>query len=533
MTIKTTFIPLLFASSLVPLSAHAGQECLQQIYTSGSLDVGSSAADIATGDLDQDGDLDTLVAGASGLWLFENQAGLGFSTTKLNVGSRPLNVALGDMDGDGDLDALVALGGTLQITPEGYNYYAQDGVRLLTNDGAGHFTGGALFEFPGFFDSSPVAAFLEDLDGDGDLDAAVALRQYTPDSLHFSGGLWVFTGNGAGAITPQPIHMLPTTATEVCMADFDGDGHLDFADLGGTSSISPTIQFAYGVGDGTFVNGGPSLGGGIYAGGIVAGDWDGDGDADLATGYKYGLTTFINDGSGSFPTVGQSLTNLGYYLRGLSTGDIDGDGSPDLLAVSGGSSAARMLVNNGGGSFALATSLPTSSQVYASHLADTNGDGLDDPWTADLTTGSVNWSISQCVVVRYGDAKLNSLGCLPTMGKVGSPAIGGSGLTLRADNEVIDQPGVMIVGPGPADVPFLAGTLLVGGPWAFIPVTASHGSGDPGTCDGAVSLTVGTATLASLGVGTRLHVQVLGLDPLQADGTSASLSDGLWFEVIP
>jgi len=42
---------------------------------------------------------------------------------------------------------------------------------------------------------------------------------------------------------------------------------------------------------------------------------------------------------------------------------------------------------------------------------------------------------------------------------------------------------------------------------------------------------VSAANLELLGAGTRVFLQVWSADPGQADGTHASLTDGLWFEV--
>ena len=70
-------------------------------------------------------------------------------------------------------------------------------------------------------------------------------------------------------------------------------------------------------------------------------------------------------------------------------------------------------------------------------------------------------------------------------------------------------------------------------PWILIPAATSAGSGDPLLSDATVSLPITPLQLGAVGLGQKLFLQVYSLDPLHSDGTSASLTDGLWFEVMP
>lgn len=124
---------------------------------------------IATGDIDGDGDQDALLSSActvcpSEVW-FNNGNGI-FSNSGQNVGQGNIaTLALGDLDGDGDLDAYTNHGfGWLWIDDE------DDGVWL--NDGNGVLTDTYQSLGQGF---SPSAASLGDLNGDGSLDVFVAL----------------------------------------------------------------------------------------------------------------------------------------------------------------------------------------------------------------------------------------------------------------------------------------------------------------------------------------------------------------------
>jgi hypothetical protein len=130
--------------------------------------------------------------------------------------------------------------------------------------------------------------------------------------------------------------------------DFDGDGFTDIALTGGAGWNSVAVAFSNG--DGTFrVTNGPSNAGGVgvYAtmpGAMaVAGDFNGDGRADIAVtggaGWTWIAVAFSN-GDGTFnPTFDTVATFPGYAQQGgqLVATDFDGDGFCDL-AITGNAS---------------------------------------------------------------------------------------------------------------------------------------------------------------------------------------------------
>lgn len=492
-----------------------GEQSLQMQYSPVSQPIGNSVADLASGDIDQDGDIDVLAADpvAATIHVRLNNGGLGFSQQTIHPGVAASEIALGDVDSDGDLDLVVGF---------------ESGMRWLRNDAGGHFAVAADFPFPGG-DSGPVAVELVDVNADGQMDVVIALNSH-PGAAGLTGGLWVALGNGAGNFYPLATHGLPQRATNVTLADFNGDSHLDVAELGGYPSAS-TVSFAYGLGNGFFVNHPANFSAGIYASGIASGDFDGDGDIDLATGFKYWVSIRLNNGAGDF-TLAQSV-GVGSYVKSITLGDIDRDGDLDLVAASGSASAIRLMTNDASGHFAYFGQVPASIQCYSILLADTSGDGYLDPWAGDVTTGQLHSGTSECTVARYGKAKLNSLGALPAMTAVGTPSIQGQGFTPVAMNLIPMQPALIVVGLGPLAMRALGGQLLVSPPSIFLSATTSAGSGDPALSDATVTLPIAGAQLGTADLGTKLFVQILSIDAHQTDGTSASLTDGLWFEIIP
>ncbi|QDU65221.1 FG-GAP repeat domain-containing protein [Engelhardtia mirabilis] len=506
--------------------ASAAQECLAFNYQPTSASAEGPVGDIACADFNGDGIDDTWIASPSANYLrilLGSPSGTAGEAT-LAVGTGPTAIAFGDVDGDGDQDLLVALQGKLVL-----GTYQSDGLRLYRNNGGGSWTFEPLLFFPPH-DDNPVAAFLEDVNDDGLLDAVVVLARHPVPGIGNTGALAVALGDGQMNLTAQPIQSLSGVALDAGMGDFNGDGHIDVAALQ-TGPTPNALALAFGDGNGVFTPAPGTLPAGSFPSSLVVGDWDGNGDVDVAIGSEYWVATFQSDGAGTLTPW--TSTNFGYYIKSLASGDLDGDGDLDLVACSGGSQAIQMLTNDGNGQFALTDSLPTSVQSYSVGLGDTNADGRLDAWAGDAVTGEVHGAATHCIVERYGLAKVNGAGGLPAMGSSGVPSATAAGFVVLADELPINQPAWVAVGTTAGDLPFLGGSLLVGLPFQLVATVTDAGSGNPLLADGAVQIPVPVAALAGLGVGTDLFVQVFALDPLQTDGTLAALTDGLRFEAVP
>lgn len=195
-------------------------------------------------------------------------------------------------------------------------------------------------------------AVIGDLDGDGDpdiVDSGLA--------VHFNLGQGVFEpGSPRGDIGSTPI-----------LVDLDGDGDLDIA--GSTRYGGPGLVWGLNDGNGQFTiqNMGPSR----LRHGIAAGDFDGDGDTDLATFSVFDLTLITNDGNGGL-TEGAAL---GVFGRTVQAGDLDGDGDVDL-ATGGWAQGIDLMFNRGDGRFARAAqSILASVRISNLLAADLDGDG--------------------------------------------------------------------------------------------------------------------------------------------------------------
>ncbi|MDE2662249.1 MAG: FG-GAP-like repeat-containing protein [Gemmatimonadota bacterium] len=184
--------------------------------------------DAAFGDLDNDRDLDIVLAeGSGGLRLLDNERAATFADRTDRLGAEgeaaaeeALAVAVGDVNGDGRLD-IVAAGG--------------DRVRLL-HGSADDFALAATVPLNGLV---PRDLLLVDFDNDGRLDLAVAGSPPGPASgvgFTTGPGLRLFRNEGNGRLVPAD-EFLPDVASgdfrDVRSFDYNEDGDADLLLLGG------------------------------------------------------------------------------------------------------------------------------------------------------------------------------------------------------------------------------------------------------------------------------------------------------------
>ncbi|MDQ8180340.1 VCBS repeat-containing protein [Pelagicoccus sp. SDUM812005] len=180
-----------------------------------------------TADFDGDGDLD-IAALVSQEWeevhLFENTGQHSFKqrslygSTNEDFGSSGISVV--DLDQDGDPDILYTNGDTFDYATPGPRPW--HGVQWLENQGELSFEYHRIGTFPGAF--SPFAS---DLDGDGDLDvlAVSCFNHWTDEG---SVAVTSFLNDGEQNFTELPIAYAPTHLAVVEAADINGDGQVEF-----------------------------------------------------------------------------------------------------------------------------------------------------------------------------------------------------------------------------------------------------------------------------------------------------------------
>ena len=292
------------------------------------------------------------------------------------------------MDRDGDLDLVVASLGVL--FPDNRRIGS---VVVLENDGAQHFTAHIVAQ--GLPRVADVRA--GDLDGDGDLDLAVAGFGYDQGET-----LWL-ENDGGWQFTPHELLRL-SGAINAIIVDVSGDGVPDIVTL--VSQEWEEIWAFVNDGKGHFTarllwgSTNPDFG----SSWISIADLDKDGDPDII--YSNG-DAFDYAPANSRPWHGvQWLENRGKLtfelhrigdLSGASSpqaADVDGDGDVDIVVVSAynrwsdpGAESLVWLENNGHQQFTMHTVATAPTHLMTLAVGDLDGNG-----TADLVTGGMHIS---------------------------------------------------------------------------------------------------------------------------------------------
>ncbi len=251
-------------------------------------------------------------------------------------------------------------------------------ISVILGESGGGFGTPAAYE-AGKFPSSAATA---DFDGDGQTDVAVAVFNEFGATGHVS----IVPGNGDGTLfAGAPEYPAGDEAQAVAIGDFNSDGQLDLAIAAYTNMGKVSVLL--GNGDGAF-QAPITYSTGSNANAVAVGEFNGDGVLDLVTPYRL----LLGNGDGTFQTAALH----GGSGQGVAVGDFNADGFQDL--VSAGSSAfVKVMLGNGDGTFKPQVTYPTASSTPSVAVGDFDNDGIQDLVTANKGTTTIG------VLVGNGD----------------------------------------------------------------------------------------------------------------------------------
>ena len=286
-------------------------------------------------DLDSDGDLDVLVAVLGDV--FPRDDRIGRVGVFENLGDRRFRYRTlkDDLRRVSDVQAADLDGdGDLDLAVAEFGYDHGSVLWLENRDGA--FFDHELFVGPG-----PVHVPIADYDGDGDPDVAAVFSQDEEQ-------VWGFENLGGGEFRPRSLHHFlnfDVGSAGLVTTDLDRDGLPDLLLVAGDNldlgrhypQPAHGCYWMRNTGDWSFEMRHICTLGGAYA--VDAADLDSDGDTDLVLASMFndwwqpGAASLIwlkNDGKNVFDA--RQIADSPTHLATVECGDLDGDGRPDVIA---------------------------------------------------------------------------------------------------------------------------------------------------------------------------------------------------------
>jgi hypothetical protein len=213
--------------------------------------------------------------------------------------------------------------------------------------------------------------------------------------------VWLGKGD-AGFRGPMEVDV---PAASIVAGDFNGDDVDDLAYGTGTDHAGLLLA----AGDGSFTVG-PTVdlpAQSFAIDGLVVGDFDADGNEDLAAALPRRGAVSIRFGDGAGKLTGGPEVGVKGAPFGLAAGDLDADGDDDITSAGG--AAVSVLLSDGKRNFTAAADVPVKPGAIDMVLADLDRDGNDDIVTAsqDQPGQSLSVRLGRGATVLDGNLLVN------------------------------------------------------------------------------------------------------------------------------
>jgi FG-GAP-like repeat len=249
---------------------------------------------------------------------------------------------------------------------------------------------------------NPFGFVTGDVNGDGVPDMVVASE---PNAT--TGALTVLLGSSNGTFTvgqslSVTIPNVINTPFGVTIDDVNGDGKLDLIAITSATTTTTGLTVFLGNGTGTFPTTGISGPVGVGGAETVTADFNGDGKKDVATSYGQIL---LGNGDGTFQLT-STITQEGQQFS-LAAADFNHDGKPDLAFSNELGSAVDVYLGNGDGTFTYASSYPSLYGNTSVEASDLDGDGFPDLSIGAADTGL--FTVGQYTVGQFTNPLAQSM----------------------------------------------------------------------------------------------------------------------------
>jgi hypothetical protein len=332
---------------------------------------GKGAKSIAVGDIDGDlvPDIVTANSVSNNLSILRGNGNgtFGLPTNILSGGTKPSDLALSDIDGDLDLDLVVTNQGSKSIA-------------VLKNNGLG------VFGTPVVTPLKVAPRFLAVANLGGSALPDVVVTQNT--------GFVVVLLTQAGGVLPAAPAAIPvggTGTSDVVIADFNADGD---ADIAVANTGSGSVSFLENAGAGVFNLAPQVFKTGSHPNSLAVADFNNDGKQDLAVSHAVSRFVGVLLGNGAALPPFQPVLRVNFPGRyspsSIAAGDFNGDGNADLALGPRTGGKVRVMLGGGQGAFTqpfeFDLGLESQRIVAALALADVDLNGSLDIITANTST---------------------------------------------------------------------------------------------------------------------------------------------------